>query len=176
VVVRGGFAAVLLVIVGSAGARLLRIDLTSYVDAFAGGGVQQGDNSLRLNQIEVLVREGLRLPVFGHGVGATIPGYVRDPARPWNFELQYFLYFFQLGVVGLAALLTAAALALRAIRTSITVATEPLLTVQIAALACALAILAANASNPYLQAVGHQWMLFLPAGVIGAQFRADATR
>lgn len=153
------------------GIRAFTLAPTAYGKSFAGGGVQQGDYSLLSEEATHLLEAGLQSPLIGRGIGATIRGYARDELRPWNFELQYPLVFFQTGLVGVGAIFGAAFLAVRQHRRSVIDTDLAFRTLHTAALACAIAIVVADASNPYLQAVGHHWMLFLPAAVIGAQHR-----
>lgn len=88
-------------------------------------------------------------PVFGDGLGAVIrPRYVRDPSAPWSYELTYLQILFQMGVVGLIAVL---ALPLAAVWRGLesaavgTLRAEPL-----AGAMAVLGILVASATNPYL--------------------------
>lgn len=125
------------------------------------------DEDLRIEQTERLWAGFLESPVFGHGIGAVIPGYARSEARPWNFEMQYNMLLFQVGVVG--ALLLAASVVLvawAAVRV-VTRRVEARPAVFTTA-AAALAVLAANALNPLLQAPGHFWAVFLLVGAVTA--------
>jgi hypothetical protein len=45
-----------------------------------------------------------RSPIFGSGFGASA-GYQRNDERPWTYELTYYQMLFNLGLVGMAALL-----------------------------------------------------------------------
>lgn len=111
------------------------------------------DEDLRIEQTERLWAGFLESPVFGHGIGAVIPGYARSEARPWNFEMQYNMLLFQVGVVG--ALLLAASVVLvawAAVRV-VTRRVEARPAVFTTA-AAALAVLAANALNGFLALPG----------------------
>jgi hypothetical protein len=44
-------------------------------------------------------------PVFGSGFGATA-SYIRSDVRPWRYELTYYQMLFNLGIVGVALLIT----------------------------------------------------------------------
>jgi hypothetical protein len=63
----------------------------------------------RLDQAPQLL-SGFRRDVFaGSGLGATLPsGFVRDPSTPWTFELTYLQLLFEVGAIGLAAVLAPA--------------------------------------------------------------------
>jgi O-antigen ligase len=88
-------------------------------------------------------------PVLGDGLGAVVrPRYVRDPAAPWSYELTYLQLLFQMGVLGLLAVL---ALPLAVVRRGLKEAGTGALRAQPLAGAMAiLGILVASATNPYL--------------------------
>jgi hypothetical protein len=88
-------------------------------------------------------------PVFGDGLGSVVrPRYIRDPTAPWSYELIYLQLLFQIGVLGLIAVL---ALPLAAVRTGLAQVASGALRVQPLAGAMAiLGILVASATNPYL--------------------------
>jgi len=127
---------------------------------FTGEGQTLSDR-IRSAQAEELLSAWAQSPVFGSGLGATIDGYARSDDRPWDFELQYHLYLFQFGILGALILLVAVGAGLyvflKAVRTSPD--SVPVLFVVAAG---GLAMLSANASNPYLQAPGHMWAVYLP--------------
>jgi O-antigen ligase len=109
-------------------------------DTSAGSRVQQAPklwNAYRAN------------PILGDGLGAVIkPHFVRDPAAPWSYELTYFQILFQMGVVGLIALLV---LPLRACWVGLKrCAAAVLQPAPLAGVMAILGILIASATNPYL--------------------------
>lgn len=129
-----------------------------------------GDSNLRAEQSRELLDGWSHSPLFGHGLGAVLSnGYKRSVERPWNFELQYHLMAFQLGMVGLAILLVALALAVSAVSESARLAPDLRSTLTVSC-AAAGGMLIANATNPYLQAPGHMWAIWLPLLVSNAIF------
>jgi O-antigen ligase len=110
-----------------------------------------GDTSagLREQQAPKLWHAFAHNPVLGDGLGAVVrPRFVRDPTAPWSYELTYLQLLFQMGVVGLLAVL---ALPLAAVRRGLRAATTG--AIEAAPLAGAMAILGilvASATNPYL--------------------------
>ncbi|MFK0240452.1 hypothetical protein ACIQTX_06270 [Microbacterium sp. NPDC090281] len=134
------------------------------------------DEDLRIEQVERLWAAFLESPIFGHGIGAVIPGYARSDERPWNFEMQYNLILFQVGVVGVLLLVASTVLVVCAAVRVVTRRPDARPVVFTTG-AGALAVLAANALNPLLQAPGHFWAVFLFIGAVAA-FRSlpgDAT-
>lgn len=121
-------------------------------------------------QAGVLVGEFADRPLFGAGFGAVIDGYARSVERPWNFELQYHLLLFQTGIVGVVLY---ASLWTRAAREWFRAAL-PADSLFWPSMWSFGAIVIANASNPYLQAPGHMWALYLPAIVVSAHKRAGS--
>jgi O-antigen ligase len=90
-------------------------------------------------------------PVFGDGLGAVVrPRFVRDPAAPWSYELTYLQLLFQMGILGLLAVL---ALPLAVVRRGLREAgTGALRAPPLGGAMAILGILVASATNPYLLA------------------------
>jgi len=124
------------------------------------GEAQTSSDRKRSIESTELIHAWLQSPVFGRGWGATVNGYLRDRARPWNFELQYHLILFQVGAIGMLILLIALSSAISgAVRV---IQKQPdILPVLLAVSAGAGSMLVANASNPYLQAPGNMWPVYL---------------
>ncbi|MBP1817716.1 hypothetical protein [Mycobacterium sp. OAE908] len=107
-------------------------------------------------------------PLFGYGLGARLPsGYYRAVDRPYLFELQYHQLLFTSGLVGFALVTAAGVAAIVGIRRAARACPQHL-PVLVASATGAAALLIVNASNPYLQAVGHGWGLALVVGVANA--------
>jgi hypothetical protein len=171
----------LLVIVGLAGVAVLTaIGNLSVVRTFTrvlSYIVPQGevsvDDNVRLNQAQQLIDGWMQSPFFGNGLGATLDGYDRSSTKPWNFELQYHVLLFQTGIVGVTLALVAAFLVahltLRVLRDR-----RDLAPVLLVAGAAALAMLIANATNPYLQAPGNMWAPYL--GLFALQAALQSSR
>jgi O-antigen ligase len=72
------------------------------------GGPNEVSTSGRLEQGPQLVAGFKAHPIIGSGFGAWLAtGYRRSADTPWSFELAYLQLLFQLGVVGLACLISA---------------------------------------------------------------------
>jgi len=103
--------------------------------------------------------------VFGRGIGATVDRgrYFRPEmaARPWQSELSYHLVFYWSGYVGMAMLLFVAFAGMAALRHAMRRADDLNGALFVATVGAA-ALIIANASNPYMQALGHMWPLFFP--------------
>jgi O-antigen ligase len=110
-----------------------------------------GDTSagLRETQAPKLWDAFKQNPVLGDGLGAVVrPRFVRDPAAPWSYELTYLQLLFQMGVLGLLAVL---ALPLAVVRRGLREAGTGALRAQpLAGATAILGILVASATNPYL--------------------------
>lgn len=124
---------------------------------------QTSDDLVRVEQADSLIQGWIQRPLIGAGLGSTT-GYIRSE-RSWNYELQYHMHLFQIGLLGLAlyslGLLWIYRNGLRIIRRGGEASSE-----MIALLTGLTCFLIANASNPYLQAYGHLWVIFLPAALI----------
>lgn len=130
---------------------------SSISDYFSSSGTQV----VRTEQAEMLLRGWGQSPLFGNGLGATIPGYARSVERPWNFELQYHLMAFQLGTIGILLLILLMISALRMLQRA-WAARADFHSTLLVAVAGALGMMIANVTNPYLQAPGHMWSIWLP--------------
>lgn len=105
-------------------------------------------------------------PLMGHGVGMPPTGYLRDEGQgPLNFELQYHLVLYRVGLVGFAIfMLPLAWLYFQLIDPRGALVGEALFTVQgqfrCALLLSALTITVAGATNPYLK-TGYNMMIIM---------------
>ncbi|WP_285115796.1 hypothetical protein [Leifsonia sp. fls2-241-R2A-40a] len=110
--------------------------------------------------------------LVGRGFGATIDrGEVVRDMKPWQTELQYHAIFYWTGILGILLLLATFVTAFLAVRKAFRFdqgMRAPLYVSTVGALAA----LAANATNPYLQAPGHMWPVFLPLMIASAIFVA----
>ncbi len=138
--------------------------VASYVTGAAFPEASAADDRLRTYQADRLLEEWGRAPIFGRGFGATIDGFARDPVEPWRWELQYHALFFQTGIVGITIIVVGALLTANAI---IRAARHRPDLVPSLVVACtgAIGMLIGNATNPYLQAPGHVWSIFLPVAI-----------
>ena len=164
------FAVLMLVIVSWHQAQVRRIREV-VIDSFLLylGGLDtasaSADDELRLSQASRLIEEWSSSPVLGHGLGSLVPNYARSVERPWSFELQYHQLLLDSGMLGILGFLIALYLAFTSLRR--TMMLHPARRASLVSTSVgAVALLAANASNPYLQAVGHGWGVALAAGAI----------
>lgn len=131
---------------------------------------EAADEAIRADQIQGLIEYWSSSPVFGHGLGAVVPGMVRSDRQPWQFEAQYAVLLMQVGIVGMlivgALIVVIAYAVLRAM-----VSRPSMRPTLIVVLVGGLSMLIANATNPYLQAPAHHWAIFLPLAVINYMIR-----
>lgn len=129
--------------------------------------------TVRNEQADQLLRAWTQSPIWGRGLGAIIPGYSRSDTQPWQFELQYHVLLMQTGVIGALLALVIAVLVVIAIRRAARLRPDMLSSLTVT-LCAGIAMLIANATNPYLQAPAHMWALFLPLAVINVMLRDPA--
>ena len=144
-------------IIANAGLQRTWASLTSFLTDTERSGSSE---SIRNTQADQLLKAWADAPFFGQGWGAVVVDYVRSESRPWTFELQYHMLLFQVGIAGAMVLSAAAVLSVVAILGAIKVRPD-ILPVVLVTGAAALAMIIANASNPYLQAPGHMWSVYL---------------
>lgn len=120
-----------------------------------------GDAATRVEQAHVLLDRFADRPVFGWGLGATTPGYVRSDSQPWAFELTYVSWLMQFGLVGTLAYAVAfAGIVVAAARAG---RRRPELAAVLVALTTGMIIfLIGNATNPYLGKFDGLLPVFLP--------------
>ncbi|WP_216320914.1 O-antigen ligase family protein [Deinococcus aestuarii] len=124
---------------------------------------QTADDVVRFEQANSLIDGWVRRPLVGAGLGAS-SGYVRSE-RTWNYELQYHLHLFQMGVLGVFLYSLGFAWIYRNGLNLVRLGGDPG-SEMIALLTGLTCFLLANATNPYLQAYGNLWTVFLPVAVI----------
>ena len=138
--------------------------LASYVTGAAFPGSSAADDRLRAYQADRLLDQWTDAPLFGHGFGATIDGFARDPVEPWRWELQYHGLLFQTGIVGVLLIAVGAILTVSAVIRAARVRPDLVPSLVVSCTGAA-GMLIGNATNPYLQAPGHVWSIFLPIAV-----------
>lgn len=124
----------------------------------------EDDQSIRSDQAWHLLDAWAANPILGAGFRASVPDYARTSENTWSLELQYHLLLFQVGLVGVAIAIAAVVAGLLYVRAAV-IARPDFTPVLLTATTGAVAMIVANATNPYLQAPGHQWALFLPLAV-----------
>ncbi len=152
-----------------AGAFGLRVSTLVRLLSFNGG--KSDDISIRVNQTKALLGHWARQPFFGAGAGAVLDDFVRDPIRPWNFEAQYPLLLFQGGLFGAWLWISGMRAIFRASKQALAKREKRMRHIFAMSVTGSVAMIVANGTNPYLQAVGHHWALFAPALVAGAARR-----
>ena len=132
---------------------------------FFGGTPSNIDDIIRTDESKILLRGWLQSPIFGHGFGATVPGYFRNSFKPWDFELQYHMLLFDTGLLGALFALAALVIVIVAARQAVLRRPEHAGTLVVTSVGTVSLLLAAS-SNPYFQAPGYYWSLFLSVAVV----------
>lgn len=132
---------------------------------FSGFDFQYDDDALaRREQFYGLLNGWLSHPLLGNGLGAFTYQSLRSE-RAWQYELQYMLLLFNTGLIGTLLYSTGVIwiywMAIRIIRSGSQLGVH-----LIPVMTGTSAYLIANATNPYLQAYGRLWSIFLPLAFI----------
>ncbi len=141
----------------------LTITLNNLVNS---GDATAENNADRATQFEVLSYEWSSSPIFGHGLGATLNSYARNDDKPWMYELQYSQLLFATGIVGVILYFLSILWIYFNLIKIIASSNLEKSTKIVPILTGMTAFFIANASNPYLQAYGHLWIIFLPISII----------
>ncbi|GAA3735517.1 hypothetical protein GCM10022239_09450 [Leifsonia bigeumensis] len=136
--------------------------IASFFGAVSTNG--EANQDIRSDQAWHLIRAWQADPILGSGFGAIPFDYARTSERPWVLELQYHLLLFNVGLVGITMCLAILVIGLLFLRQASARRPELVPTLVVAGTG-AIAMLIANATNPYLQAPGHQWAVFFPLAV-----------
>ena len=138
----------------------------SAIGSFFGVTSASGDanQSIRSTEASYLLNGWSLNPIFGAGFRSVVPGYARASEIPWSLELQYHVLLFSVGLIGVTIALCALVAGILFLRKAVVAAPDymPILLVTTTG---AIAMLIANATNPYLVAPAHQWAIFLPLAV-----------
>lgn len=123
----------------------------------------------RVRQQRSLLAGWMDSPLWGSGAGSVREDYIdwrphrtRIAERPWRAELQYHLLLFEGGAMALLFYGLASKKALQRVRTRCAAMAPQDAALTRVATVGGLALAIATASNPYVRAVGQQWILFLP--------------
>lgn len=130
----------------------------------------EANQDIRSDQAWHLVRAWQADPILGSGFGAIPLDYARTSERPWVLELQYHLLLFNVGLVGITICLVIIVTGLLFLRQASARRPDLVPTLVVAGTG-AMAMLIANATNPYLQAPGHQWAVFFPLAVAAVMLK-----
>jgi hypothetical protein len=150
------------------------INAFTRVASMVTGDGQTASDRIRDVQAARLLEAWSSSPIVGHGLGATIKGFARSDSRPWDFELQYHLLLMQVGLLG--TFVVGVAFAAAVIAVVMAVRRRPDMTpVVLVASSAAIAMAIANASNPYLQAPGHMWAMYLVLMVTNVVLTGEST-
>jgi hypothetical protein len=108
----------------------------------------------------------LKFPILGSGFGIGIPSVIRSDERPWTYELTYYLYLYNTGIIGIVVFLI---ILLYPVLWSIRlVKNDPNLRYIIyPVMSGYISVLIASATNPYFtSSFDFEWMIFLPLGIL----------
>jgi len=146
-------------------------------DLFTTGFEFKSDPSanIRLTQFVALMQGWKANPLLGAGLGAGVPQVVRNSDRPWEYELQYVLLLYQIGVIGILVYGAGLAWIYREAK-KLVMSGSPLGVHIVPVLVGMTSFLIANATNPYLQTFGHLWTLFIPVALINSSLMFERSR
>lgn len=127
-------------------------------EAFDSGGVRQ-------QQMKALLAGFTDNPIWGTGFGKGVKEVIRDPERPWNYELSYILNLYNTGIVGTLYYFSLIGWVyyqlvklLKKNKVERRIAMPLLVGLS--------TFLIANATNPYYGSYDFMWTLFLPVAYI----------
>jgi len=138
--------------------------LNAVASTFFGVGDVGGNISdmIRQEENQQLIQGWSTSPFWGHGFGAVLQsGFVRSVDKPWNFESQYHVLLFDTGIIGALLLLIAMSAVVMAVRAAVRARPDMASTLIITTIG-GVAMMLAAASNPYFQAPGYYWPMYLP--------------
>jgi hypothetical protein len=130
---------------------------------FSSGGSDIG-SELRGEQFGGLIQSWKDFPFLGSGLASQSEYVLRNADAPWMYELSYFAWLFQTGIIGFITIISL--LIWLFLKSILIIRKDNQFVYIIPALVGCFAFLVGCISNPYLQAFDHMWAIFLPAGLI----------
>lgn len=119
---------------------------------------------IRSTEIQALLTGFNSHPIFGAGLGAVAPDFIRDPQHPWAYELSYLALLFNVGIVGVALYGIGVAWASRR---ALQLRRDPVLGAYVAPVMVGFAtFLIGDITNPYLAKFDSLWVLFFPLALL----------
>jgi len=134
------------------------LDLESIYESFLSAFDSKVEGE-RFNQSEALLNSWRKSPIFGHGLGAAVDGYVRIKTVPWAFEMGFHKSLHSLGLIGFGLEFS---YYIGIIIIGIKIIKETNDIVMIGLLAGFISFLLGNATNPFINSYEFLWPLFLP--------------
>lgn len=166
------FAAATYAIIQSLGIKFsaLVADFSSSFDTSNNAAAQ-----IRSAEYTALISGWRQHPIFGSGMGAVAPGYIRDPSQPWAYEQVYVAQLFHTGIVG--AVIYSLAIVVPIIRVLSRTRHDRELHAYATAISVGvICFLIANATNPYLAKLDGLWIVFAVPAVLNISTNLLATR
>ncbi|WP_143166129.1 hypothetical protein [Desulfofustis glycolicus] len=81
---------------------LFFIDFNSYYNLYIKTLITDAAEDKRFVQMIELFRNFAQNPIIGVGFGKGISTHIANLEKPWHYELTYFLYLYQTGIVGIS--------------------------------------------------------------------------
>lgn len=141
--------------------RALGINVVSGLASSVSNSVLGSTSDIRILESQIILREWSSSPIVGHGAGAVITGFVRDPEAPWSFELSYHFILLDTGLLGFTILAIWAIW----VGSRLYIGTRNHLPIAAAILAGFIGSILASTVDPYLLKLDGMWMAFVPFGV-----------
>ena len=134
----------------------------------AGFDFEQGnaETEARRSQFYSLIDLWLQAPFWGHGLGCNASDVIRSD-RGYEYELQYMLLLASIGLIGMILCVFAFILGMRTVFVLIDHKQDAFLLL-VPYVVSSLCFILSNATNPYFQAPGQQWEVFVTLGCINA--------
>ena len=142
-------------------------DLSAYVQTFLDGfSISAGAGaSIRVDQFHALINAWTENILFGKGLGAVHPQFIRSIDQPWNYELSYVKMLFDFGIVGMATYMAGIA-AIYWSASEIFRLDRAYSFVLMPVIVGNVAFLIGNATNPYLLKIDYLSIIFLPVALL----------
>jgi hypothetical protein len=119
----------------------------------------------RLTQTSALLEGWWQKFWLGNGFGGFTDAIIRSERRVWEYESQYALILFSTGVIGFLSYLFITLWLFRGLF-NYSAKSADLTTLILPNISGMISFLFANATNPYLQAYGHLWVIFFPISIL----------
>ncbi len=133
-----------------------------------------GSTNIRKIMHDKLIDAWKEAPIIGRGMGASVPGFTRDPVAVWAYESYYHDTLFKKGIIGTCILgffFSWIAYSLYRIA-RINKRVSPIIIPIIVGFVC---MVVGASEDPYYTTLGNLWAIYLPYGIAYNRDKYDIT-
>jgi hypothetical protein len=82
--------------------NIFEVLIKTILTAFATNDPNNPSGGVRMQQSLNLINRGLKSPIWGYGLNSYMVDNIRSGVTKWSYEMVYFAFFFQTGIIGIS--------------------------------------------------------------------------